>query len=78
MRTFSSSSPLSPDIWMRDVFGAKQVSKGGVIRRKVRDIETYVGRDVFEAEVRRRGFRAIENAGHVIVICNQAPIRQLV
>ncbi len=78
MQTFSSSSPLSADVWMRDVFGAKQVAKGGVIRRTMRDIETYVGRDAFEAEIRRRGFRAIENTGHVIVICNQAPIRQVV
>ena len=68
-------SPLQADIWMRDIFRAKQVSVGGVIRRKIRDIEKYAGREVFENELRRRGFHAVENAGHLIIFCNQEPIR---
>jgi len=70
-------SPLNPDIWMRDIFSAKQVSTGGVIRRKIRDIEKYAGREVFERELRRRGFHAVENSGHLIIFCNQEPIRQV-
>ena len=68
-------SPLAPETWMRDVFSAKQVSAGGVIRRKLRDIEKYAGRDAFENELRRRGFHAVENSGHLIIFCNQEPIR---
>lgn len=71
-------TPLSPETWMHDVFSAKQVGAGGTIRRKIRDIEIYVGRDVFEQEIRRRGFQAVENAGHVIVFCNQDRIRRVV
>ncbi|APE43289.1 N-(5'-phosphoribosyl)anthranilate isomerase [Sulfitobacter alexandrii] len=72
------SGPLSPEIWLRDVFSAKQVLTGGIIRRKTRDIERYVGREAFESEVRRRGFQAVENAGHIIVFCNQERIRCIV
>lgn len=69
------SSPLSPDIWLREVFASKSVQRGEVIRRKLRDIERYAGKDLFQKELQRRGFRAIENAGQVIIFCNQEPIR---
>ena len=66
---------LSPENWMRSVFACKAVQQGGIIRRKKRDIERYVGMDRFLKEVRFRGFRAAENADHVIVFCNTAPFR---
>tara|TARA_R110002020_G_scaffold47261_1_gene134515 strand:+ start:295 stop:531 length:237 start_codon:yes stop_codon:yes gene_type:complete len=71
-------SPLSPDIWMTDMFRSKAACKGGVIRRSARDIERFVGRAAFEAEIRRRGFQAIENAGQVVVFCNREKIRRIV
>ena len=68
-------SPLSPDIWLREVFNSKAVQRGEVIRRKTRDIERFAGRALFRKELQRRGFRAIENGGQVIIFCNQEPIR---
>jgi hypothetical protein len=73
-----SDSPLAPEIWLRDVLSSKAVAQGHVIRRKVRDIERFVGMARFLEEVRQRGFRAVENRGYVIVFCNQAPIRRLI
>lgn len=70
--------PLTPDVWLRDLFLCKAVAEGHVIRRKRRDIERYVGMDRFTEEIRRRGFRAFENRGQVLVICNREPIRRLV
>lgn len=70
-------SPLSPEAWLRDLFASKAVCEGAVIRRKARDIETYCGWDLFLEELRRRGFRAVENAGQIIIFCNQAPVRPL-
>lgn len=69
-------SPLSPDIWLREIFASKSVQRGEVIRRKVRDIERYAGMERFRTELNRRGFRAIENAGQIIIFCNQEPIRR--
>lgn len=71
------NSPLSPEIWLADMFASKAVQKGEVIRRKARDIERFVGMDRFMAEIERRGFRAVENCGQIVIFCNRAPVRLL-
>jgi len=71
------ASPISAQGWMRDLFASKAAQDGAVIRRKLRDIDRYVGRGAFYAELRRRGYHAVENAGQVVVFCNQEPIRQV-
>lgn len=69
------SRPLCLDTWMTHLFSAKTARQGGVVRRKLRDVERYVGRDVFEAELKRLGYHTAENAGQLIAFCNQEPIR---
>ena len=69
--------PLTPEQWFRHLFAAKAALDGGVVRRKVRDMERMVGRQRFLDEVARRGFTAVENAGQVIVFCNAQPVRLL-
>lgn len=66
---------LDPDRWLRQLFGSQIAQDGGVVRRKVRDVDRIVGRDAFEAELRRRGYRAIENCGHYVVFCNRDTLR---
>ncbi len=68
---------LAPDMWLADLFASKAVQRGQVIRRAIRDVERMVGLDRFVAEVERRGFRAVENSGQIVVFCNRAPIRRL-
>jgi hypothetical protein len=63
------------EAYLRDVFGAKAVRDGKIIRRNLRDIERYVGRENFVAELHRRGFRAVENAGQMVIFCNAEPVR---
>jgi len=70
-------SPLSADRWIFDLFSAKAARSGGVVRASLRDIQRYVGRIEFESELRRRGFHAVENAGQIVIFCNQGPIRQI-
>ncbi|AHM05048.1 hypothetical protein roselon_02749 [Roseibacterium elongatum DSM 19469] len=67
----------SPEAFLADVFGTRLVRDGKVLRRSARDIERYFGKEVFVEEVYRRGFRAIENAGQIIVFCNRDPVRIL-
>ena len=62
---------------MAHLFGSKAARDGLVIRRKSRDIERYVGRAAFVEELNRRGYRAVENAGQIIIFCNQEPVRIL-
>jgi hypothetical protein len=73
----SAHLPLSPYQFFAEFFGSRAARDGEVIRRKVRDVERFVGREVFLDEMRRRGFPVIENAGQFVVFCNNAPIRRL-
>ncbi|MCZ8334813.1 MAG: N-(5'-phosphoribosyl)anthranilate isomerase [Rhodobacteraceae bacterium] len=61
--------------WLNALFAAKSAQDGGVIRRSVRSIEREIGRETFEAEVRRRGFHAIEIGGQYIILCNSGQMR---
>jgi hypothetical protein len=69
--------PLHTHAWLDDLFSAKTVSKGGIDRRAVRDVEREVGRAALMAEVRRRGFHLIECGGQFIVICNPGQMQVL-
>ncbi|MFO6464556.1 hypothetical protein ACK8OR_09190 [Jannaschia sp. KMU-145] len=46
-----------------------------MVQRKVRDAERIVGRHAFEAEVRRRGFGAVQNGGRYVIFCNREEMR---
>lgn len=61
-------------LWLRGVFAAQAVNRGGVIRRAVREVDRIVGRAAFQAEVARRGFRMVENAGQFVIFCNNEPV----
>lgn len=68
-------APITPDLWLRQLFSAQAARDGGVVRRSVRDVERILGRTAFERELRRRGFCAVENSGQFVIFCNRAPIR---
>ena len=56
------------------VLRARAAAEGGILRRSVEDVERLVGRQRFCFEVRRRGFRAVENAGQFVIFCNRDAI----
>ncbi|MBL9075276.1 N-(5'-phosphoribosyl)anthranilate isomerase [Tabrizicola sp.] len=68
---------LSSDQWISHLFSSQAAREGGVIRRKVRDVERYVGRETFLQEMKRRGFPVVENAGQFVIFGNQESIRQV-
>nr|WP_298293720.1 N-(5'-phosphoribosyl)anthranilate isomerase [uncultured Litoreibacter sp.] len=72
------TSEITPDQWFRNLFSCKAAVDGGVVRRKVRDMERMVGRQRFYHEIERRGFSAIENGGQVVVFCNGSALRIVV
>lgn len=70
------SKILNPaEQWLQTIFDAKAARFGRVVRRSVLDIERVVGWQRFEQELIRRGFHAIENAGQVVIFCNDEPMR---
>ena len=66
-----------PDLWIAEIFAAKSVRKGGVVRRSVAWVEREIGRERMLAEVKRRGFHMIECGGQFVVICNGGGLRIL-
>ena len=69
--------PVSPHQFLAELFRSRAAMNGEVIRRKVRDVERYIGREAFLAETRRRGYPVVENAGQFVIFCNNEPIRRL-
>ena len=67
--------PAAP--WVDQVFSAKTVRYGGVVRRSRHWVEQEVGRANFEAEVRRRGWHLVECNGQLVVFCTARPIQVL-
>ena len=65
----------APELWLEQAFSCPTARKGGVIKRRVSDVERIVGRDLFLTEVRRRGFQAVENGDTLVIFCNDAPVR---
>ncbi len=65
------------DFWIDQVFAAKAVQTGGVIRRSTSWVDKGVGRDRFISEVRGRGFGLLETSGQFVVICSKNPIHRL-
>ena len=77
MGLMSALPPLTRDQFFGELFASKAARGGAVIRRQVRDVERYVGRHAFMAEMRRRGFPVVENAGQFVIFCNREPLRRL-
>lgn len=66
------SRTLQSFSWPDRASPSKAVQKRAVIRRKARDIERFAAIELFMAKINRRGFRAVENSGQIIIICNRA------
>jgi len=64
----------NPDFWLNQIFAAKAVTSGGVVRRSKVWVETEIGLDRFELAVRARGFHLIESGTQFVVICHSGPI----
>jgi len=68
---------FAADVWLGQIFSAKAVKRGAVVRRSVRLVEREIGRDRFIGEVHRRGYHLLECGGQFVVVCSKGPIRLL-
>ena len=62
---------------MQQIFDVKSARRGGVVRRKLRDVERNVGLARLRSEVQRRGYHAVLNGDQIVIFCNNEPIRLL-
>ncbi len=65
----------NPDLWVDQIFSAKAVTSGGVVRRNRTWVATEIGLPRFEQEVRNRGFHLIEAGHQLVVICHPGPVK---
>jgi hypothetical protein len=79
--TAALSPPLPPpappggaDRWLTLFRSACASAEGGVVRRRIADVDAVVGADRFVAEVRARGWRVARNADQYVVFCNREPV----
>ncbi|WP_049642737.1 hypothetical protein [Candidatus Rhodobacter oscarellae] len=71
----TSPAHLSPERWIIHLFSSQAAASGGVVRRKSADVERIVGWPRFRQELSKRGYRAVINAGQVVIFCNKEPVR---
>jgi len=69
---------ITPERWLIQLFSARAAAEGGVLRRRIADVDRIVGRARFLGEVRRRGYRLVQNADQYVVFCNRDPVVLLV
>jgi hypothetical protein len=68
---------IDPQVWIDQIFAAKAVARGGVIRRNISWVDAEVGRDRFVSEVRKRGYHLVQTGQQFVVICHTGPIHIL-
>jgi len=67
-------APHNP-AWQAQLFSAKAVGRGGIVRRNKRHVHREVGYDALLAEVKSRGFHLIECGNQYVIICNAGQMR---
>ncbi|MGB1236255.1 MAG: N-(5'-phosphoribosyl)anthranilate isomerase [Planktomarina sp.] len=68
---------LTPEQWVAQAFSTAEVMRGGVVKRRIRDVERIAGRDYFFDQATKRGFQVLQNHNHFIVLCNPKPIKRV-
>ncbi len=61
--------------WLDQVFDAKQVAAGGIVRRNKADVDRICALPSLLAEVKHRGFHLIEVGDQYVVICNSGQLQ---
>jgi hypothetical protein len=60
----------SPYDSINQIFEAKAVKSGGIVRRKKANVEKFSSLQYLLQEVKRRGVHLIESGDQYIIICN--------
>lgn len=64
-----------PVAWVSQIFKAKAVTAGGIIRRKLASVLKYGAMELLLQEVRKRGFHLIQTGDQLIIVCNAGNIQ---
>lgn len=65
----------APSVWIGQIFSAKAVKNGGVVRRSRSDVKKFASFHLLKAEVQKRGFHLIRTGDQYVVLCHKGNIR---
>jgi hypothetical protein len=63
--------------YVREIFEADAAVNGGVLRRRVVDVDAHAAREELEMEVKRRNFHLLRSGDHYVILCVSEPIEVL-
>lgn len=66
---------MSPYEFINAMFRAKAAKSGGIVRRKIANVQKYASFQYLLKEVAARGFHLVETGDQYIVICNPGNFR---
>lgn len=69
------TSPPSPDAFLDALYDCDAARAGHVVRLSHLDMERFVGRDLFEQDIKARKYTALLNRGQIFVFCNSKDLR---
>ena len=62
----------------KTMFESKTAKSGGVIRRKISNIQKYSSTQLLISYVRKRGFHIIQTGDQYVIFCNPGDIKIIV
>lgn len=57
--------------WIHQIFRAQQVRNGGIVRRKVSNVQKYASVEDLECEVKKRGFHMLQSGDQYLIFCHK-------
>ena len=63
--------------WLDQIFEAKSVKDGGVVRRSVEDVRKHGSAAALKKRVRDKGFHLIRTGSQYVILCHKGDLRVL-
>jgi hypothetical protein len=73
--TIIKEHPMNPYTYINAIFEAKAAKTGGIVRRKIENVERYASRSYLLTEVAARRFHLVEVGSQYLIICNSGSMR---
>jgi hypothetical protein len=64
--------------WIHQIFEAKQVQRGGIIRRSVKSVRRYASEAQLGAAVQALGFHMVQSGKQFVIFCNPGEFQLVV
>jgi len=74
MTVESKSTDSTEYAWINQIFGAREASSGGVVRRQKTDVEKYASFEALKTAVTNRRFHLLELVDQYVIICDVSPM----